>query len=124
MYRKHAVWCQCAVVFTCVLALASVLSVQYLTVGVDVNGAARVGTPETRRPQPPMPTASDPEDAETEAGEEERSLWRRIEREQLHRDASVNVTTRPTRASPRLAAHTPASSVPSARATRAHPARS
>ena len=36
MYRKHAVWCQCAVVFTCVLAMASVLSVQYLTVGVDV----------------------------------------------------------------------------------------
>lgn len=36
MYNKHAVWCQCAVVFACVLAASSGLSIQYLTVGVDI----------------------------------------------------------------------------------------
>lgn len=36
MYEKHAVWCQCAVVFTFVLAVSSTMSVQHLTLAVDV----------------------------------------------------------------------------------------
>lgn len=36
MYDKHAVWCQCALVFTIVLAVASFLSIQSMTLAVDV----------------------------------------------------------------------------------------
>lgn len=36
MYLKHGVWCQCASVFTFVLAASSVLSLQHLTLTVDV----------------------------------------------------------------------------------------
>ena len=36
MFKKHAVWCQCAVVFAFVLAISSVLSIQSITVDVDI----------------------------------------------------------------------------------------
>ena len=44
MYHKHAVWCQCAAVFTAVLAASSLLSIQHLTLYVDVYWSFVFGT--------------------------------------------------------------------------------
>lgn len=36
MYEKHAVWCQCALVFSFVLSAAALLSLQSMTIDVDI----------------------------------------------------------------------------------------